>query len=124
MATTNVVNGETRNAMKKAPPPSASAYEAQIYQKGLSFERTRYTFDTTKWQEMAHERLSHEAWNYVHCSAGQRETDDKNREAFRRYSIVPRRLVDMHKRMPDLSVEVLGQKIPFPIALAPVGVQT
>jgi len=44
-----------------------------------------------------------------------------NREAFYRWRIVPRMLRDVSKR--DLSVVVLGARLPAPILLGPVGVQ-
>ena len=43
-----------------------------------------------------------------------------NREAFRRWRIVPRFLRDVSRR--DLGVEVLGQRLPAPLMLAPIGV--
>lgn len=104
--------------------PEPSTFETKIFGRGLRDERPRYSTDSTNWEGLAHARLPADAWAYVHGSAGQRETDDKNRAAFRKWSIVPRRLVDMRGRMPDLSVTVFGQRMPFPVALAPVGVQT
>src|SRR5262249_50858523 len=43
-----------------------------------------------------------------------------NREAFERWRIVPRFLRDVSSR--DLSVEILGKRLPAPIFLAPIGV--
>ena len=45
-----------------------------------------------------------------------------NREAFRRWRIVPRMLEDVSER--DLSTTVLGTAMPAPVLLAPVGVQS
>ena len=104
--------------------PQPIAFENDIFRRGLQDERPTFTTDSKQWEGMAHARLGIESWSYVHGSAGQRETDDKNVEAFRKWSIVPRRLVDMKGSLPDLSVTVFGQRIPFPIALAPVGVQS
>lgn len=59
---------------------------------------------------------------YVMGNAGQGETQQKNKKAFTKWSIVPKRLVKTTK-LPDLSTTVLGTKQPFPIAVAPVGVQ-
>jgi lactate 2-monooxygenase len=115
---------DSRHGTKSSLVPDPAQYEAEAYAKGITYQRTRYTYDCKQWEALARDRLPVEAFNYVHCSAGTRETDDKNREAFRKWSIVPRRLVDQHERMPDMSVTVLGHKLPFPIALAPVGVQT
>lgn len=55
-------------------------------------------------------------------NAGIGETAWKNREAFHRWSLLPSRLVPT-STLPDLSTTVLGEKHPFPIALAPIGVQ-
>src|SRR5262249_49168443 len=53
--------------------------------------------------------------------AGSEDTQRANREAFRRWRIVPRFLRDVSHR--DLSVELFGQRIPTPFLLAPIGVQ-
>ena len=45
-----------------------------------------------------------------------------NRDAFRRWRIVPRYLRDVSRR--DLAVEVLGLRLPAPIMLAPIGVMS
>lgn len=56
-------------------------------------------------------------------NAGQGEnTAEEHKQAFAKWSIVPKRLVQTTK-LPDLSTTVLGTKQPFPIAVAPVGVQ-
>ena len=83
-----------------------------------------FTFDTTKWEGLAKARLPVEAFNHFYGAAGTRETEDNNREAYRKFSTIPRRLIDQHESLPDLSVEVLEQELPFPIALPPVGAQT
>jgi lactate 2-monooxygenase len=111
-----------RPDIKGQPDPHPLQYEVEIYQRGLKFERPAFTFNSSKWEELAAERLSAEARGYVWGSAGLRETSDKNRDAFRRWSIVPKRLVHTQS-FPDLSVDVLGTRLPFPIAIAPVGVQ-
>ncbi|MCO8243997.1 MULTISPECIES: lactate 2-monooxygenase [unclassified Haladaptatus] len=72
--------------------------------------------------ELARENLSPEAHAYVAGSAGSESTKDENRRAFDRWRIVPRMLRDVSER--DLSVEILGQRLPVPVMLAPVGVQS
>lgn len=59
---------------------------------------------------------------YVVGNAGQGETYRKNRLAFEKWSILPSRMVETTE-LPDLSTIVLGTKLPWPIAVAPVGVQ-
>ncbi|RDW74775.1 alpha-hydroxy acid dehydrogenase [Coleophoma cylindrospora] len=107
--------------IKDNPDPTPFDYQAEIYQKGLRYERPPITFDSTKWEALAKERLSAEAFGYVYGSAGKRETSDNNLAAFKKWALIPNRLVD--SEFPDLSIEIFGQKYPYPIAIAPVGVQ-
>ncbi|KAI1618353.1 putative FMN dependent dehydrogenase [Exophiala viscosa] len=102
--------------------PHPVEYENTIYQKGLQFERPPFTFQSDQWETKARERLSAESNGYVMGNAGTGETTRKNREAFAKWSIVPRRLVKTDD-LPDLSTRILGDMFPFPIAIAPVGVQ-
>jgi len=97
-----------------------SDYQTEIYVRGLTGIRPRFSFDVNEWGPAAKEVLPANAWGYVHGSAGMRETDDNNLAAFRKWGIVPNRLVPTRK--PDLSTKVLGLDLPYPIALAPVGV--
>ncbi|CAO2650234.1 Nn.00g015260.m01.CDS01 [Neocucurbitaria sp. VM-36] len=96
-------------------------YEMQTYTRGLDFERPPLTFQASKWEDLACSRLSADSKGYVFGSAGMRETTDKNRAAFRKWSIVPRRLVK-YDGFPDLKTQILGQQLQVPIAMAPVGV--
>ncbi|KAK4499354.1 hypothetical protein PRZ48_009867 [Zasmidium cellare] len=107
----------------KAPDPVA--YEQKIYKRGLEYERPPFTFQSLKWEEQAQDRMSAESKGYVVGNAGTGETARKNREAFAKWSIVPSRLVKT-KELPNLSTQVKRiseQRLPFPIAVAPVGVQ-
>jgi lactate 2-monooxygenase len=103
------------------PEQDGYQYEMEVYNRGLDFERPALTFQADKWEELACARLSSEAKGYVYGSAGVRETTNKNRNAFKKWSIVPRRLVKTEK-FPNLSTTLLGEKLQFPIAMAPVGV--
>nr|POE62509.1 putative lactate 2-monooxygenase pb1a11.03 [Quercus suber] len=98
-----------------------AAYSNEVYARGLAYQRPAITFDSTQWEPLAKEKLSAESWAYVYGNAGRAETRDKNLAAFRKWSIVPSRLHGAG--LPNLETTVLGQKLPFPIALAPVGVQ-
>lgn len=103
-------------------PTNAGGYGLQIYLKGLQYERPRFSFQALEWEALAKQRMSADSQGYVIGNAGTGETARKNREAFAKWSVVPKRLVKT-TAFPDLSVDVLGQKVPYPIALAPVGVQ-
>ncbi|KAF2034568.1 putative FMN dependent dehydrogenase [Setomelanomma holmii] len=103
------------------PEQDAVDYEMQTYTRGLDFERPPLTFQADKWEELACSRMSAESKGYVYGSAGMRETTDKNRAAFKKWSIVPRRLVK-YDGFPSLKKEILGETLQFPIAISPVGV--
>lgn len=103
------------------PEQDAVDYEMQTYTRGLDFERPPLTFEASKWEELACGRMSADSKGYVYGSAGVRETTGKNRAAFSKWSIVPRRLVK-YEGFPKLKKELLGETLQFPIAMAPVGV--
>lgn len=110
--------------------PDPIAYEAEVYQRGLRYQRPPFTFKPLEWERLASERMSADTRGYVLGNAGTGETARKNREAFAKWSIVPRRLglggTAKNKEdgiFPNLEVEVLGKKLPCPIACAPIGVQ-
>jgi lactate 2-monooxygenase len=107
---------------KPTPPVDPVEYEKEIYQRGLQFHRPPFTFQSGQWEARAEERLSAESKGYVVGNAGTGETTRKNREAFAKWSIVPKRLIKT-EGLPNLSTKVLGKEFPFPIAVAPVGVQ-
>jgi isopentenyl diphosphate isomerase/L-lactate dehydrogenase-like FMN-dependent dehydrogenase len=72
--------------------------------------------------EKAREALRPEAYDYLAGGAGSEETMRANHAAFQRRRIVPRFLRDVSRR--DLSVEILGRRLPVPLLLAPIGVQS
>lgn len=111
-----------RTSERPKAPADPVAYEQQIYQKGLKFERPPFTFQSGHWEGQAEQRLSAESKGYLIGNAGTGETARKNREAFQRWSILPSRLVKT-KEFPSLRSNVLQREQNFPIALAPVGVQ-
>jgi lactate 2-monooxygenase len=111
-----------RPDMKEHADPNPIEYEQLVYQKGLKYERPPFTFQSANWEDLATQRMSAESNGYVRGNAGTGETARKNREAFAKWSIVPRRMVKT-TNFPDLSATVFGKRIPVPIAMAPIGVQ-
>lgn len=101
--------------------PTPFSYQGEVYARGLKYEKPSLTFDSTKWEGLAKERMSGDAWGYVYGSAGTRQTDENNIESLRKWALMSRRL--RYQSMPDLSVELLGEKYPYPIAISPIGVQ-
>ncbi|KPI44143.1 putative lactate 2-monooxygenase [Cyphellophora attinorum] len=97
-------------------------YEDEVYQRGLQFSRPPFTFKSLDWEGLAMQRMSAESTGYLVGNAGTGETATKNRKAFERWSLVPQRLIETEK-LPRLSTQILGHRMPVPFAMAPVGVQ-
>lgn len=96
--------------------------QLQIYMEGmLAGTPPDVPVNPKQLRREAEEALSPEAYGYVAGSAGAEETARSNREAFRRWRIVPRFMRDVESR--DLSVKLFGETLGAPLALAPIGVQ-
>lgn len=103
--------------------PPFSNYEHEIYAAGmLAGRRPARTLDWRELERQAYALLPRPARGYIEGGAGLLETMRANREAFDRWRIVPRMLKDVSERM--LERTVLGTKLPAPVLLAPIGVQT
>jgi isopentenyl diphosphate isomerase/L-lactate dehydrogenase-like FMN-dependent dehydrogenase len=63
--------------------------------------------------------MSGDAWAYVAGGAGDGATMRANRAALDRWQLVPRMLRDVSSR--DLSVSLLGMRLPAPLLVAPIG---
>jgi len=75
-----------------------------------------------EWEDRAKKVLAAAAFGYVDGAAGAGDTKRANVDAFQNYRIRPRICCDISKR--DLSISLFGSKLPFPILLAPIGVNT
>lgn len=95
--------------------------QLEIYQLGLAGKKISVPVPLRELEQKAAEALSAQAYDYVAGSASGERTARANVAAFDRWRIVPRMLRDVSQR--DLSVEVLGHKLPAPVLLGPVGVQ-
>ena len=106
------------------PPPLFGDYYREIYAQGmLAGERPALPIAWAELEERARESLDERAIAYIFGGAGSEDTMRANLEAFRRWRIVPRVLrQDLSAR--DLSVELLGTRMPAPVLMAPIGVQT
>ncbi|KAJ5655482.1 FMN dependent dehydrogenase [Penicillium longicatenatum] len=103
------------------PPSKPHTYENEVYANGLQNIKPPISFNPLDWETAAKEILPAESFGYAWGSAGVRETDDNNRAAFRKWTIVPSRLVKAD--FPNLKTTLFGQEYKYPIAIAPVGVQ-
>jgi isopentenyl diphosphate isomerase/L-lactate dehydrogenase-like FMN-dependent dehydrogenase len=97
-------------------------YQYEIYFQGLAGVVPQLPASYDDLEARAREELEDGPFGYVAGGASSEDTVAANREAFRRWRIVPRMLVDIDVR--DLSTQVLGQDLVAPVALAPVGVQS
>ena len=108
---------------KPAPHiPSGLERELEIYQLGLKGGKLSIPVPLALLEKKAKEVLPAPAYDYVAGSAGGEQTARANLEAFHQWRIVPRMLRDVSQR--DLGIELLGKKLPAPLLLAPIGVQS
>ncbi|MCI0437627.1 MAG: alpha-hydroxy-acid oxidizing protein [Chloroflexi bacterium] len=75
-------------------------------------------FDLEAW---AKQQMPHDLWDFVAGGCNDEITVRRNHSAFEELTINPRFLVDVSNR--DLSTTVLGEKISFPVMIAPAGGQ-
>ncbi|WP_457654002.1 lactate 2-monooxygenase [Rhodocaloribacter sp.] len=104
-------------------PPSESLgmqRQFQIYLAGLQKKTPEFPVAFEAMERAAKAKMTPEAFAYVAGGAGSEDTMTANREAFRRWRIVPRMMRDVARR--DLSVELFGRRLPAPILFAPIGV--
>lgn len=104
-----------------SPIISGPLRQQQIYTASLTGSPLSIPVSLSLLEQKAKDVLTPAAFDYVAGGAGAEDTVRSNREAFYRWRILPRMLRDVSRR--DLSVEVLGSRLPAPIVLGPVGVQ-
>jgi 4-hydroxymandelate oxidase len=85
---------------------------------GAELERLLSLFD---FENEAHARISHGAWERISGGSADEITLRWNREAYDHIRLKPRILVDVSKL--DTRVTLFGRELPFPILLAPTGGQ-
>ncbi len=96
------------------------AVQAAIYRAGVVGRRPVVPTSPAALEAAARRRMSERGYAYVAGAAGQERTAAANLAAFARWRVVPRMLRDVSS--PDLSVELLGRRLPAPVLLCPVGV--
>src|SRR5579875_3032447 len=72
-------------------------------------------------EDEAQKHISHGAWERIMGAAGDGITARWNHKAYEHIRLKPRVLVDVSKL--DTRLELFGQKLAFPIILAPTGAQ-
>ena len=94
--------------------------QSAIYRAGAFGRRPEVPTDGTQLETAARRVMSRRGFAYVAGSAGSEATARANREAFDRWQVVPRMLVDTRER--DQSVELFGRRHPSPFLVSPIGV--
>jgi lactate 2-monooxygenase len=82
---------------------------------------SEYPISYEEWEAGAREKLDTPSFDYIAGGAGTEDTMLQNREAFRRWRLVPRMLQGTDQR--DFAIDILGATSPAPFLLAPIGVQ-
>lgn len=93
--------------------------QEQIYRNGVYGHVPAVPADFATLEARAEQASSARAWAYVAGGAGEGRTMRNNRAAFDRWAIVPRMAHGNTTR--DLSVDLLGTRLPAPVLLAPIG---
>ena len=106
-----------------SPPPEPGPgrrRQTEIFVTGIGGRRPTVPIGPSALEQRAERAMSAEAFAYVAGGAGTETTVRRNRDAFDRWSIVPRVLRDVSRR--DFSLELFGRRLPAPVLLAPIGV--
>ncbi len=107
--------------MPETPPTSSGMQrQLQIYLEGMQGHPPTMPVSWEAMEEAAAAVMKPEAHAYVAGGAGGEDTMRANLEAFRHWRIVPRMMRDVGRR--DMSVDLLGHRLPAPLLLAPIGV--
>jgi lactate 2-monooxygenase len=88
--------------------------------RGLGHKVSRVPADFPALEERARQVLTKRGLAYFAGGAGNERTMVAKRAAFDHWRIVPRVLCDISRR--DLSLTLLGERLPTPLILAPIGV--
>jgi lactate 2-monooxygenase len=99
---------------------SFADYQEELYDQGLTGHQPQYPIRFEDLEEKASAAMTPKVWGYVAGGAGDEHTQRANCEAFKRWGLYPRMLVAPAER--DMSIELLGVKLPSPIFMAPIGV--
>ncbi len=100
--------------------PHYGDYQNAIYFAGLSGVVPTVPVDFATLEARAAAAMPPSVLGYVQGGCGDEFTQRENADAFRRWGMVPRMMVDCTAR--DLSVELFGRRFPSPLFMAPIGV--
>jgi len=96
-------------------------YRERLYEQARAGDPQALPVDPIELEQAAADAISDVASAHLFGGAGTGETVQANREAFQRIRLVPRVLRDVSAV--DLSCRILGEELPAPVLLAPIGGQ-
>ena len=108
--------------MSDEPTTYGGQRQREIYLAGMAGRRPTIPLSPEGLEAAARAVMQRDAFDFVAGGAGGDDTIRANQSGFDRWRIVPRMLRDVSER--DLSVELFGRRLPAPVLLAPIGVQT
>lgn len=95
-------------------------FQIGLYFAGLGGELPAYPLTFAGLEAAAQAKMEHRLWDYVAGGAGDEHTQRANVAAFERWGILPRMLSGAAER--DLSIDLVGLRLPAPVLMAPIGV--
>ncbi|KAI0791536.1 L-lactate dehydrogenase [Irpex lacteus] len=105
----------------KGASPHYSLYQREVFRRGGERgQLPSFSVHPEELQENMKKKLNDRGYFYANSNAGLGWTDRANREAFYKWRIIPRALVDTNTR--DLTTTIFGHRIPAPILFAPIGI--
>ena len=110
---------QTREPTTTFPAGPGRIRQGEIYRAGVFGRKPAVPTNFEELERRARRASSEIGWAYVAGGAGEGTTMRNNREAFDRWRIVPRMAHGATQR--DLSVDLLGRHLDWPVLLAPVG---
>ncbi len=96
--------------------------QIQRYLEGPRSHNSQVPFSVEEMETRARSLMSPQHYDWVAGAAGNGDAARENLAGFARWKIVPRMLADVEDR--DFSIELFGRKLPAPVLIAPIGVQT
>ncbi|WP_424952504.1 alpha-hydroxy-acid oxidizing protein [Deinococcus sp.] len=114
-------DNQTHDQQRSTPTATSFglARQSQIFLDGLKGVRPTLPVDPAALEQAAQEAMTPEARGYL---GGMPGTMRANLDAFADWNIVPRMLRGVQTR--DLGTTLFGRRLPAPVLLAPVGVQS
>jgi len=100
--------------------PHYGDYQNEIYFAGLNGHLPALPVDFATLETRAAAALSPSVLAYLQGGCGDELTQRRNASAFGHWGMVPRMMVDCSIR--DLSIELLGMRLPNPLFMAPIGI--